>query len=157
MKRGHSSKDMSIGWHSRKGRGVSILCLCIILIVSINCFACDQSNSGTEGNTTSGEEPSLEIRYWEWNREYGYIIAKGEVRNMSDKKLDNVMVNVRYYDDEMDFVKSELDVVDPDTILPDGIATFEVYTVDDRRIVNGKLSFQYPFGGDITSVYYEGQ
>lgn len=103
-----------------------------------------------EPTPTPTPSPQLEVLNWHWSREYSYIIAEGEVRNISDQKLDNVLAVLRYYTADYTFVTSDDALIDYNPIMPGQTSPFKVYTTDNPLIKSGGLSFRHLMGGAIS-------
>ena len=82
-------------------------------------------------------------------RAYDYITMSGEVKNISSKNLENVMVVVNYYTDDGTFVKSDDALIDYNPILPGQTSPFECITTDNPAIKRFKITFKFMFGGTI--------
>tara|TARA_R110000782_G_scaffold191199_4_gene281045 strand:- start:39 stop:605 length:567 start_codon:yes stop_codon:yes gene_type:complete len=94
-------------------------------------------------------EPPLELQSWRCGTEHGYIHVRGEVKNVSTRKLENVMVVGMFYTKSGDFVKSESALIDYNPILPGQSSPFESMGTGNPAITNCKISFKSLFGGSI--------
>lgn len=83
-------------------------------------------------------------------RAYGYITRSGEVKNISDSSLENVMAVVSYYTEDDTFVKSADALIDYNPILSGQTSPFSVITTDNPAITKLRISFKYLFGGTIS-------
>ncbi len=101
--------------------------------------------------TTEPSQPAYELQLLSASHEraYDYITMSGEVKNISSKNLENVMVVVSYYTDDNTFVKSDDALIDYNPILPGQTSPFESITTDNPAIKRFKITFKFMFGGTI--------
>jgi hypothetical protein len=94
-------------------------------------------------------EPPLELQSWRCGTEHGFIRVRGEVKNVSSAKLENVMVVGKFYTKSGDFVKSESALIDYNPILPMQLSPFEAIGTENPAISDCKISFKSLLGGSI--------
>ena len=96
--------------------------------------------------------PSYQLDLLSWNNtrgEYGYIYARGQVKNICSESLENVTAVVQYYTNDGTFVVSDSALIDYNPILPGQVSPFEVMTRDNPAIARGEISFKFLLGGSI--------
>ena len=132
-----------------------ILMVIVLLISLISCSPIDKVSQNTtttettiETTTTETEElvKLLELLDYKNIREYGFITIKGEVKNISDKRLENVLVVVYYFDENDEFIKTAEALIDYNPIMPGQISPFEAITTDNPLITNYIVTFKFMFG-----------
>lgn len=73
------------------------------------------------------EDVEIIIENWSWfQSSTSYVRAEGQVRNMTDKTLRNVRVQVEFYTDDRLFITSGSALVDYTTLLPGQATPFTV-------------------------------
>ena len=99
----------------------------------------------------SEPEPTYKLQLLSTNdeRAYDYITIYGQVKNISNESLENVMAVVEYYTSDGTFVKSDDALIDYNPILPNQTSPFEVITTDNPAIKRYSVSFKFLFGGTI--------
>jgi len=106
--------------------------------------------------TTFGEiavaAPDLEIQSWRCESEHGYIFVRGEVRNISDKRLEDVEVVGTFLTREGEFVKTASALVEFNPILAGQTTPFEAGTTSNPAIKKCSIQFKYLFGGAILTI-----
>jgi flagellar basal body-associated protein FliL len=80
-----------------------------------------------------------------------YITVYGQVKNISNRSLENVEAVVQYYDSSDKFVKSDDALIDYDPILPGQTSPFSVITADNPEIDSYSVSFKFLLDGTISS------
>lgn len=129
-----------------------ILMVIVLLISLISCSPIDkvsQNTTTTETTietTTTEKEKLLELLDYENIREYGFITVKGEVKNISDKRLENILVVIYYFDENDEFIKTAEALIDYNPIMPNQISPFEAITTDNPLITNYIVTFKFMFG-----------
>lgn len=84
----------------------------------------------------------LELHSWHWNRESGYILIRGEVKNISTDKLENVEVVGELRTKSGTLVKTADAVVTYNPIMPGQSSPFEAITSDNPQITLCGISFR---------------
>lgn len=72
--------------------------------------------------------------------------VRGQVRNISSQRLDNVQAVVSLYDSNGTFIKSEAWLIEFNPILPGQVSPFNVIFVDDPKRASYSASFKV-YGG----------
>ena len=80
----------------------------------------------------------------------GYAYLQGEVKNVSNRPLENVMVQVSWYTDSEEFITSDDALINLNPILPGQTSPFKTITTLNPAMSNCKMSFKALFGGSIS-------
>jgi hypothetical protein len=101
------------------------------------------------------EEPVYMLRCLSWSNysEHGYIYVVGEVKNISDIKLDNVMASVSFRTEDDTLVKTDDALIDYDVLMPGQTSSFTVMTTENPAIKKLGLTFKYLFGSQIPTEF----
>ncbi len=148
--------------------GVKFLIVIAALAASsatMNADASSTSSTTTTTSTTSNltqeepevSEPLLELLNYSGSRSYGYITIEGEVKNISNEKMESIQAVVRTYDANGDFVTSSDALIDYDPILADQTSPFSVMVKDNPAIENYRVEFKKFWGGTIETKYPDGE
>jgi len=95
------------------------------------------------------QEDLLELLSFRCYTEYSYFHIVGEVKNISDKPLEDVMAVGTAYTENGEFVKSDDALIDYNPILPGQTSPFEILVTDNPAIKRCKVSFKEFWGGSI--------
>jgi len=122
-------------------------------------FTADYSGNSSTSTASSGrsnpappaapQTPSLEVQSWKCNTEHGYIFVEGEVKNVSNRKLENVVAVGTFRTKSGEHVKTEDALLDYNPILPGQISPFKAGGTTNPQITNCNLTFKYLMGGTI--------
>lgn len=93
----------------------------------------------------------LEIDNWTWRIEYGYAIASGLVRNISDKKLKNIEAIVMWYTEDGDFITSDTTLIEYTTLMPGQASPFKLAERANPMMKRAQLEFKQSYGNKIPS------
>lgn len=108
------------------------------------------SSSDTSSKTSATQEPPpLELLSWHCEKEYGYVHVRGEVRNVSPRKLENVVAVGEFRTKDGELVKSEDALLEYNPILPMQTSPFSAGGTDNPGIKHCGVTFKYLFGGSI--------
>src|SRR5690606_19468872 len=91
----------------------------------------------------------LELLDWRWSESYGYAIAEGRVRNISGRRLENVVAQVTWYDRSEGFITADEALISLNPILPGQTSTFKVMASWNPAMHTASVSFKELFGGTI--------
>ena len=109
--------------------------------------------SSRAGQTSSEVPPSpLRLLGHGCRQEYGFQTCEGEVRNISDERLDNVMAEVRFQDKAGNFLKSEDALIAYQPLLPGQTSPFKVATPNNPLIRHYTIGFRQMFGGELRAA-----
>jgi hypothetical protein len=103
----------------------------------------------------SSYSPPLEVLSWRCEKEYGYVYVVGEVKNVSGRKLENVMAVGEFRTKDGSLVKSEDALLDYNPILPGQTSPFKAGGTDNPSITKCNLSFKHLFGSQISYTIAE--
>jgi hypothetical protein len=117
-----------------------IVCLFALLTLAAIC---------TESVASSG--PQLELVEWHWGpSESGITVkAEGEVTNISNEPLRNVVALVSFYTKDRTFITSDTGFLEYNPILPGQTSPFRVITGYNRAMAMASIDFKYFGGGSI--------
>ena len=93
------------------------------------------------------DQVDLELLSSRGYEEYGYHHVSGEVKNVSGRKLDNVMVVVNWYTKANELVKSDDTLIKFNPIMPGQTSAFESLTTSNPAMESYTVSFKKMFGG----------
>ena len=123
-----------------------------VILAAMLLSACTAPSTAPPTEPTPSPSPPayiLQLLSTSYERAYDYITMSGEVKNISSKNLENVMVVVSYYTDDGTFVKSDDALIGYNPILPGQTSPFESITTDNPAIKTYKITFKFMFGGTI--------
>jgi hypothetical protein len=139
---------------TQKIRPVWIIVGVLVLLVIIGSFGDENSTNNPVVTQSRVQpkpvEPPLELQSWRCGTEHGFIHVRGEVKNVSSTKLENVMVIGTFYTESGDFVKSESALIDYNPLLPGQLSAFGALGTENPAIVDCKISFKSLLGGSIS-------
>ncbi len=101
---------------------------------------------------TKQEQAQLEIQSTSSSRQYSFLEVTGEVKNITDKKMDNIQVVVSFYDVEGNFIKDGTAIIEYNPILAGQTSPFTVIETDNPAIENWTITFKKLFGGTIPTT-----
>jgi hypothetical protein len=102
---------------------------------------------------TPAPEYILQCFSWSNYTEYGYIHVVGEVKNISNVKLENVVAVVSFRTEDGTLVKTDDALIDYDVLMPGQTSSFEVLTTENSAIKKLGLSFKQLFGSQIPTKF----
>jgi tetratricopeptide (TPR) repeat protein len=93
----------------------------------------------------------LELTTWSWSTTAGgsYVVAKGQVKNISDQSLRNVEAVVSYYDRNENFITSSSALIDFNPILAGQTSPFSTMETYNPAMRTASIQFKYLMGGTI--------
>lgn len=97
-------------------------------------------------------EAQLVMDVCRWGVEYDFVIAHGQVANITNRKMENIEAVMLYYAADGSLVKSASALVKFNPIMPGQWSTYEVITDHNPAIVSARVEFKSLFGGKIQSV-----
>lgn len=108
-----------------------------------------QVSGATPTTPTSSGGEQLELLSFSCSEEYGYSKVSGQVKNISDKPMKDVMVVGSWFTTDGTFVKSGDALIEYNPILPGQTSPFETLTTGNPAIAKCKVEFKEFFGGTI--------
>lgn len=96
-------------------------------------------------------QPQAEVRLlgYHCSREYGFTTVQGEVRNISDAPISNLMVVASHYSSDGQFIRSHTGMVDYNPIMPGQTSPFRAMSTDNPMMSKCKVEFKRMFGGTV--------
>ena len=95
----------------------------------------------------------LHLLSWHWSQEYRHAIAKGEVKNISGRKLERVQALVTWYDRNGSMITSDDALIEFDPIMPGQTSPFEVIENYNPAMANAKIEFKSMWGPIIQTYH----
>lgn len=100
------------------------------------------------------EEPKLQLKGWRWYRDSDYFVsAVGEVKNITDEPLENVLAVVSFYTKDGTFITSSEALIRYNPILPGQTSPFEVIENYNPAMEKASIEFAFLLGGTIRVKY----
>ena len=112
--------------------------------------ASSSSSSKSGSNTNVPSTPSLEVQSFNCVKEHSYVYVRGEVKNISSQKLENVMAVGEFRTKSGDLVKTEDALLEYNPIMPGQTSPYEAGGTDNPEITNCNVSFKHLFGTPIS-------
>jgi len=97
-------------------------------------------------------EIKLEVESWTWRTEHGFAIVEGEVKNISEERLNDVEVIVRFYTDDRVFITSASAMIDYQPILSNQTSAFTAYATYNPEMKSANIEFKELMG---TKIYHK--
>jgi len=91
----------------------------------------------------------LETSAWACTKKRKYMYLEGEVKNISDKPIRNLMAIATFRGEDDIFIKSDNSLVDYNPLMPGQTSPFKVMSSDNPAIEKCRLSFKTMMGGKI--------
>jgi len=94
----------------------------------------------------------LELLSWNWKQPYkahnNYVVATGEIKNISDHPIKWIRVITSFYDKDGTFMTSDRGFVEYNPIMPNQVSPFNVLVQWNPLMFTAKIEFQYsdPYG-----------
>jgi len=131
----------------------------IILIIfgwfMYSLLSTDYISESTNSNSvasTKASEPQLEVLSWKCDTEHSYIFVRGEVKNISSKKLKNVVAVGEFRNKAGELVKTEDALLEYNPIMPGQTSPFKAGGTSNPQIENCNISFKYLFGTPVAYI-----
>lgn len=133
---------------------VGLVGIILVLFVGyiIYAAATGSGRSSTNSPTPSAvpstpPTPPLEVQSWRCDTEHGYVFVRGEVKNVSSQKLENVVAVGEFRTESGELVKTEDALLEYNPIMPGQQSPFKAGGTENPQIKNCNLSFKYLLGG----------
>lgn len=91
----------------------------------------------------------LEVVSSSWSENYGYSTYEGQVKNISNLKLDNVQAVVTWYDRNGNMITSSSALIEYNPILPGQISPFKVMKTYNPAMEKAGVEFSKLMGGTL--------
>lgn len=95
----------------------------------------------------------LELISWHWSKDYGYATAKGQVKNISNRKLKNVEALVTWYNKSGEMITSDSSLIEYNPIMPGQISPFQVMESYNPAMQNATIEFKFMWGEPIRTFH----
>ena len=140
----------------RKTSPVAWGCLAVIVLVGVfvakGCSDISSRITTAAAPPPASNAPQLVLKTWSWSREYGYVTAVGQVKNISNVPLRNVEAVASFYDAKGTFITSGDALIDYNPILPGQTSPFHAMTTDNPAMRSASIEFKELMGGTIRYV-----
>ncbi len=144
----------------KKNRLLFLIVIVVIAIIYFSSKDTPKSEQPTskqyKSNNTKAkviEEAKLEVLNWNWKKEYDYLVVEGYLKNISNKKLENVCVVANFFDNQDNFITSVFDVIDYNPLMSDQKSPFKTFTSYNPRIKKVEIEFKNISGLKIKHKY----
>jgi hypothetical protein len=152
------SKSTSVGCLILLGLAVLLIVICQLLPNGKSRATPTLAGSSSSSPPTS-DEPELEVISFTWGgTETGHFVeAKGQVKNISGKRLENVQAVVTFNDRSDGFITSSDALIDYNPILPGQTSPFSVIETYNPAMRTGTATVEFKFlmGGTISARHSE--
>ena len=91
----------------------------------------------------------LQLLSCDWSEENGYAIAKGQVKNISGRKIEYVKAVVTWYNDNGRMITSDSNLIEYTTLMPNQTSPFKVTVDYNRAMAKANVEFKYISGNRI--------
>lgn len=91
----------------------------------------------------------LELVRWSWSKDYSYVVAEGQVKNISQRRLERVEALVTWYDANKNFITSQSSLIEFNPIMPNQISPFKVTARHNPAMKSASIEFKFLFGEKI--------
>ena len=151
-------------WARLPGRmaAVGVWIASVVLFGLAGSMLPDQPSSPSQSNSSSSARPApaarppapqpnevalLSMRGGDGG--YGFHTVEGQVQNLTDSNLENVMAVVTWYTDDDQFITSDETLIEYNPILPDQTSPFEVMSRSNPAMSRYRVEFKTMFGGTL--------
>lgn len=134
--------------------GLIIVGVAVLIISSMNSKPSASPAAGEIPRTTEevvSDEVELNLVSMRCYWEYDYYFITGEVKNVTNRSLENVAAVGSVYSKDEQFISSDETLIKYSPILAGQTSPFQVMLRYNPEMKDCKLSFKYLFGGTINS------
>jgi len=153
------SKSNSIGCLLLLGLAVLLVVICQFLPKEKTRETPTPTGLSSSRSAPTSYEPVLEVISFSWGgTESGhYVEAKGQIKNISGKRLENVEAVVTFSDKSGGFITSSDALIDYNPILPGQTSPFSVMETYNPAMRTGTATVEFKFlmGGTIPTRHSE--
>jgi hypothetical protein len=153
------SKSTSIGCLLLLGLAVLLVVICQLLTNGKTRETPTLAGSSSSSSPPTSDEPELEVISFTWGgTETGHFVeAKGQVKNISGKRLEKVEAVVTFSDKSGGFITSSEALIDYNPILPGQTSPFNVLETYNPAMRTGTATVEFKFlmGGTIPTRHSE--
>jgi TPR repeat protein len=108
-----------------------------------------QGDDDVLNKTIARKNAQLKLLDWHLRRESGFIMAEGQVQNISNNRLQNVTAVVLFKTQSGGLVTSNTALIEYNPIMPGQVSPFKVIETDNPQISNVSMDFKFLLGGTI--------
>lgn len=145
--------------HIPTGLAITVILGAIAYFIWLGYVSCNNPNSEIAKeylklpnlSSEHEEKPTLEIISWRVDNEYSLLKVRGEIKNLSDQKQENVIAVVDFRNKEGILVKTGEMLIRYNPLMPGQTSSFEVTETYTPEIKKYNLYFHDILGRDITS------
>ena len=119
----------------------------VLLFFSLLVIAIISENPSAKMAAT--QSPDLELGAWHSERTYDWMTTEGEVKNISNVRLQHVQACVVWRDAAGNFITSDDALVEYDPIMPGQTSPFKVNTRYNPVMQTVEISFRFLGGREI--------
>lgn len=135
--------------------GVRVLVVFVVIFVpSYGKFINTGADPNADARVIPGIAPlgsaKLKLLSFNCSKEHGFVFIRGEVQNISGKKLENVVAVGTFRDAKGTLIKTETALLEYNPIMPDQTSPFEAGGTDNPLIDRCAPSFKYLMGGMVS-------
>lgn len=94
----------------------------------------------------------LELLNWHWGNEYGYVTAEGQVKNISGRRLENVMAVVTWKDSNGNMITSDSALIEYRPLMPGQTSPFKVMESYNPLMKKASIGFKHLMGEEIRYI-----
>lgn len=94
----------------------------------------------------------LELKSWHWGEDYGYAIAHGEIKNLTNKKIENIQVVVSWYTENDQLITSDSALIEYNVLMPKQVSPFRVTEKYNPMMKYARINFKV-FNGGLLQTY----
>jgi len=141
-------------WYFRWWMWIVYIAVVLFMLSSITSSATEKAKQVAQnGGATASDDSDarLELISHSCGREYGYFKLTGQVKNISDKPIENVQAVGSLYTKDRQFVKSETAIIEYNPILPGQTSPYTVMGTDNPAIESCEIEFKELMGGSIST------
>lgn len=89
----------------------------------------------------------LELLGHGWHEEYSYAVYEGQVKNISNSKMEHVQAVVTWYDNNGNMITSRSALIEYDPLMPGQTSPFKVIKSFNPAMQKAGVEFSYLMGG----------
>ena len=91
----------------------------------------------------------LHLLSWHWGEEYDYVIAEGEVKNLTGQSIESVTALVTWYDSNGIIITSDDAFIEYDPLMPGQTSPFKVMARYNPEMKKASIRFKQLLGGEL--------
>lgn len=103
----------------------------------------------TESEKARYDSAELLLLSWRWSHQHGYATAEGQLKNISNRRLENVQAVVTWLDASGNFITSDTGLVEYRPLLPGQTSPFRVMVPHNPAMKSARIDFKFLLGGSI--------